>query len=73
MARDKTVFEKLDTANGSHEGVTLTESDVWVLMELAGEHLGKVEGQYLHYRELFEDVARIERRAAERVEAAESA
>ena len=69
----RSVFEKLSDANGSSEGVTLTEADVWVLMELAGDHLGKVDAEYQHYREMFDDVERIERRAAERVEATESA
>ena len=69
----RTVFEKLDTANGSGEGITLTESEVWLLMELAGDHLGKVEAEYLRYRELFEDIERIDRRAARPIEPTESA
>ena len=69
----RTVFEKLDTANGSGEGITLTESEVWLLMELAGGHLGKVEAKYLRYRELFEDIERIDQGAARPIEPTESA
>lgn len=60
------VFDKVRTANSRDVGVELPASDVWLLMEVAGEALGEAEGRYDHWKEVFDDYERVKRREGKR-------
>ena len=49
------VFEKLDDAEKNGKGVELTCSEVWLLMELAGETIAKASDNYEQWRERFKE------------------
>lgn len=58
------VFDKLDGASNSGQGIELTPSEVWLLMELAGEEIAKAGGHFEHCREMIEDYEREKSRDA---------
>ena len=58
------VFEKLHEASQTAIGVTLTELDVHLLLETAGDAIFEAEAGYDKWREIFEECERIKHRAS---------
>ena len=58
------VFEKLHEASQTAIGVTLTELDVYLLLETAGDAVFEAEAGYDKWREIFEECERIKHRAS---------
>ena len=58
------VFEKLHEASQLAIGVDLTELDVHLLLETAGDAIFEAEAGYEKWREIFEECERIKHRAS---------
>ena len=59
------VFERLHNASVNGQGVTLSFADVHLLMELAGEEIGKAGDEYERWSEIFREQEIYERRSGE--------
>ncbi|MCY3764508.1 MAG: hypothetical protein OXH06_03660 [Gemmatimonadetes bacterium] len=60
-----TVFEKLDDAYHNDRGVTLTFSEVWMLMELTGDEIPKARDRFEQWQDFLEEFETMKARDAE--------